>query len=125
MGKKAKEHRKKVAKRNQKIKQQKTGMQRAFDLLMQEQLNKLKEEDIKVQSQGESVNFEVVEDRVIENAFKFSPNEEESLKINEQFESNVSFKEQNPELMSINQTPLTEFQETERPIEYQISELEK
>jgi hypothetical protein len=125
MGKKAKEHRKKVAKRNQKIKQQKTGMQRAFDLLMQEQLNKLKEEDIKVQSQGESVNFEVVEDRVIENAFKFSPNEEESLKINEQFESNVSFKEQNPELMSINQTPLTEFEETERPIEYQISELEK
>ena len=37
MGKKAKEHRAKVAKRNAKIKQQKSGMQKAFDLLLQEQ----------------------------------------------------------------------------------------
>ena len=37
MGKAAKEHRKKVAKRNKKIKQEKSGMQKAFDLLIQQQ----------------------------------------------------------------------------------------
>jgi hypothetical protein len=86
MGKKAKEHRKKVAKRNAKIKQQKSGMQRAFDLLLQQQLEKLKNEDVKVEAGGQEVNFEVVEDRVIEHAFKFTPNEEESAKISKQFE---------------------------------------
>lgn len=86
MGKKAKEHRKKVAKRNAKIKQQKSGMQRAFDLLLQQQLEKLKNEDVKVEAGGQEVNFEIVEDRVIEHAFKFTPNEEESAKISKQFE---------------------------------------
>ena len=42
MGKAAKEHRKKVAKRNAKIKQEKAGMQKAFDMLLQQQLEKLK-----------------------------------------------------------------------------------
>jgi len=86
MGKAAKEHRKKVAKRNAKIKQQKSGMQKAFDLLLQEQINKLKEEDLKVESSGEEMNFEVVEDKYLEHAFKFTPNEEESAKITKEFE---------------------------------------
>ena len=34
MGKSAKEHIAKVAKRNAKVKEQKSGMQKAFDLLM-------------------------------------------------------------------------------------------
>ena len=38
MGKAAKEHRKKVAKRNARLAQQKSGMQKAFDMLIQEQL---------------------------------------------------------------------------------------
>ena len=38
MGKRAKEHRKKVAKRNATIAQKKSGMQKAFDLLIQQQL---------------------------------------------------------------------------------------
>lgn len=116
MGKAAKEHRKKVAKRNARIKQQKSGMQKAFDLLLQEQLNKLKEDEVKVETGGQEVNFEVVEEKVLEHAFKFTPNEEASAKINEQFEGNVSFKEENPDLVSINQTPIDEFvPESDRP----------
>ena len=86
MGKKAKEHRKKVAKRNATIKQKKSAMQKAFDMLIQQQLDKLKQEDVKVESGGQEVNFEVVEEKVIEHAFKFTPNEEESAKISKQFE---------------------------------------
>ena len=43
MGKKDKEHRKKVAARNQKIKSQDIAMQRLFDNAMKQQLEKLKE----------------------------------------------------------------------------------
>jgi hypothetical protein len=32
------------------------------------------------------MNFEIVEDRVVEHAFKFTPNEEESAKINKEFD---------------------------------------
>ena len=126
MGKKAKEHRKKVAKRNQKIQQQKTGMQRAFDLLVQEQLNKLKEDEIKAEVGGQEVNFEVVEEKVIEHAFKFTQNEDASAKINEHFEGNVSFKEENPEFISLNQIPIADSESTENnSVEKQNSELEK
>ena len=38
MGKKAKEHRKKVAKRNARVQQQKTGMQKAFEKLIEEKV---------------------------------------------------------------------------------------
>lgn len=86
MGKKAKEHRAKVAKRNAKIKQQKSETQKAFDLLLQEQLNKLKDDEIKIEVQGNEINYEVVEQKTIDHAFKFTPNEEESAKINKEFE---------------------------------------
>lgn len=86
MGKAAKEHRKKVAKRNAKIKQQKSGMQKAFDMLVQQQLDKLKEDEVKVEAGGQGVNFDIVEEKVVEHAFKFTPNEEESAKINKEFE---------------------------------------
>jgi hypothetical protein len=86
MGKKAKEHRAKVAKRNAKIKQQKSGMQKAFDMLIQQQLEKLKNDEVKVEAGGQAVTFDVVEEKVVEHAFKFTPNEEESAKISKQFE---------------------------------------
>ena len=44
MGKNAKEHRKKVAARNQKIKAQKTAMQKMFDESMKKQLEDLKKQ---------------------------------------------------------------------------------
>jgi len=42
MGKKAKEHRKKVAARNQKLNAQKNAMQKMFDTSMRQQLEDLK-----------------------------------------------------------------------------------
>jgi hypothetical protein len=86
MGKKAKEHRRKVEARNARIKQQKSGMQKAFDMLLKQEIERLKQEDVKVEAGGQEVNFEVVEEKVIEHAFKFTPNEEESAKINKEFE---------------------------------------
>jgi hypothetical protein len=125
MGKAAKEHRAKVAKRNAKIKQQKSGMQKAFDLLLQQQLEKMKEQDVKVEVGGTEVNFEVVEERAIDHAFKFTPNEEASTKINEKFEGNVSFKEQNPKFVSVNQTPIQEFEPEYDSAEYTIEDREE
>lgn len=86
MGKKAKEHRKKVAKRNVKLAQQKSGMQKAFDMLVQQQIEKLKEDELKAQVGENEINMEVIEDRVVDHAFSFIPNPEESAKINQQFE---------------------------------------
>ena len=86
MGKKAKEHRAKVAKRNAKLAQQKSGMQKAFELLIQEQLNKLKEDELKAQVGDQELDMTIVEDRLVEHAFKFTPNPEESAKINKEFE---------------------------------------
>jgi hypothetical protein len=86
MGKAAKEHRKKVAKRNEKIKQQKSGMQKAFDLLLQQQIENMKEEQLKAQAGDSDLNFEIVEERTVDHAFNFVPNEEESTKINKEFE---------------------------------------
>jgi membrane-bound lytic murein transglycosylase MltF len=86
MGKKAKEHRRKVAKRNAKIAQQKSGMQKAFDMLIQEQLNKLKEDELKVQVGEQELDMSIVEEKIVEHAFKFTPNPEESAKINKEFE---------------------------------------
>jgi hypothetical protein len=87
MGKKAKEHRRKVAKRNAVLAQKKSGMQKAFDALIQQQLAKLKsDEDMKAMVGNQEYNMEIVEERVVDHAFKFTPNEEESSKINKEFE---------------------------------------
>ena len=56
MGKKAKEHRAKVAKRNARLAQQKSGMQKAFDMLIQQQLEKLKEDELKAQVGEQELN---------------------------------------------------------------------
>jgi hypothetical protein len=62
MGKKDKEHRAKVAKRNAKVKEQKSGMQKAFDLLMKQQIEKLKENDgVDVSLSGQPLTFSVVD----------------------------------------------------------------
>ena len=86
MGKAAKEHRKKVAKRNVKIKQEKAGMQKAFDLLLQEQLEKLKNDEMTAMVGDQEVKMEIVEDKIVDHGFRFTPNEEESAKINKEFE---------------------------------------
>ena len=86
MGKKAKEHRRKVAKRNAVLAQKKSGMQKAFDMLLQQQIENMKEEQLKAQAGDTDLNFEIVEERTVDHAFNFVPNEEESTKINKEFE---------------------------------------
>lgn len=56
MGKKAKEHRKKVAKRNANIKQEEKKMQKVWMDAMQEQLTKMREQFEKMSGDTESVD---------------------------------------------------------------------
>ena len=60
MGKKAKEHRKKVAKRNANIKQEEKKMQKVWMDAMEEQLTKMREQFEKMS--GDTENAEVVDD---------------------------------------------------------------
>ena len=94
MGKKAKEHRKKVAKRNAILVQKKSGMQKAFDMLVQQQIEKMKEDEMKAQVGEQELNMSIVEDKIVEHAFKFTPNPEESAKINKEFEDVMIEEEQ-------------------------------
>jgi hypothetical protein len=62
MGKKAKEHRKKVEKRNKVISQQKSAMQKAFDMLMKQQIENFKKnEGMDVSLSGQPLTFSVVD----------------------------------------------------------------
>ena len=65
MGKKAKEHRKKVAKRNAKIQQKKSAMQKAFDTLLKAQMDQvLNKENTKIELSGKTMEFEILEDNI-------------------------------------------------------------
>jgi hypothetical protein len=64
MGKAAKEHRAKVAKRNAKIKQQKSGMQKAFDLASSTTIEKLKKKFASMIGDKQEVNFELLKIRL-------------------------------------------------------------
>ncbi len=98
MGKAAKEHRKKVAKRNAKIKQQKSAMQKAFDTLLKAQMDEMINKDnTKVQLGENDYNFEVlgeVNDTPKEEGFKLNLDAEESAKINKEFEEQPIDEEQ-------------------------------
>jgi hypothetical protein len=98
MGKAKKEHRAKVAKRNAKLAQQKSGMQKAFDMLVQQQLENLKNDDLTAKMGDKEIDMEVIEDRVIDHAFKFIPNEEESEKINKEFNDETSVEQETSEI---------------------------
>ena len=60
MGKKAKAHRAKVAKRNKRIEQKKYSAQNALNKLMEEMALKKEEENMKVEASGKEVPFEVI-----------------------------------------------------------------
>jgi hypothetical protein len=98
MGKAAKEHRKKVAKRNVKIKQQKSAMQKVFDTLLKAQTDEMINKDnTKVQLGENDYNFEVlgeVNDTPKEEGFKLNLDAEESAKINKEFEEQPTDEEQ-------------------------------
>lgn len=87
MGKKAKEHRAKVAKRNVKLVQQKSAMQKAFDMLMKAQIEQLQNnENIKAEINGQELGFEIIDKKEPENTIQLKINEQESAKINKEFE---------------------------------------
>jgi hypothetical protein len=44
------------------------------------------------------IDMEVIEDRVIDHAFKFIPNEEESEKINKEFNDETSVEQETSEI---------------------------
>ena len=78
-------------------------MQKAFDLLMKQQIDAMaNEENLKAQIGDQDLNFEVVEERTIDHAFKFIPNEEESQKINKEFEEIMSGDEELREEFPLN-----------------------
>ena len=98
MGKAAKAHRQKVAKRNAKIKQQKSAIQKAFDTLLKAQMDEMINKDnTKVQLGENDYNFEVlgeVNDTPKEEGFKLNLDAEESAKINKEFEEQPTEEQQ-------------------------------
>lgn len=95
MGKKAKEHRKKVAARNAKLKQQKSAMQKAFDALLKAQMDEMiNKENTKVSVGDKKMDFEIlgeIEDR--QDVVRLSLDPEESAKINKEFEEELTTEE--------------------------------
>jgi Skp family chaperone for outer membrane proteins len=85
MGKKDKEHRAKVAKRNKRINQEKSGMQKAFDKLMEEQIQKLKNnEGLNVDLSGSTVPFEVFDKDHLDSIVDFKGKHPELIMGNEE-----------------------------------------
>lgn len=71
MGKRAKEHRKKVAARNQKIKAQQKKMEKEYMKMFETQMELLKDKfsgetnDLNINVNGEEVPFEVVQTKTV------------------------------------------------------------
>ena len=89
MGKAAKAHRQKVAKRNARIKQERSGMQKAFDLLMKNQLEMLENKDMSVKVGNEEMGFEVIEEKQVDYAFQYQPNQNASQLVAQQYQDVV------------------------------------
>jgi len=89
MGKAAKAHRQKVAKRNARIKQERSGMQKAFDLLMKNQLEMLENKDMNVKVGDQEMGFEVGEERQVDHAFQYQPNPDASHLVAQQYQDVV------------------------------------
>jgi hypothetical protein len=90
MGKKAKEHRAKVAKRNKRIAQEKSGMQKAFDRLMEEQIQKLKANDgLNVDISGNTVPFKVFDKEHLDSIVKFKESHPDLIMGNDEDVINV------------------------------------
>jgi hypothetical protein len=96
MGKKAKEHRAKVEKRNKRIAQEKYAMQNALNKMMEQMAKKQEEENLNVTVGDQQIPFEVVTEPTNTGIKGF------------EFEGNVSFKEENPEILNTNEVEIEE-----------------
>jgi ASC-1-like (ASCH) protein len=87
----AKAHRAKVAKRNKVISQEKSGMQKAFDRLMEEQIEKLKNGDgLNVGLSGNTLPFEVFDKDTLDSIAEFKEKHPELIMGNdEEFPPNI------------------------------------
>jgi hypothetical protein len=94
MGKKAKEHRAKVEKRNKRIAQEKYAMQNALNKMMEQMAKKQEEENLNVTVGDQQIPFEVVTEPTNTGIKGF------------EFEGNVSFKEENPEILNTNEVEI-------------------
>lgn len=65
MGKKAKEHRRKVEKRNKKINQEKYVMKKQIDKLFEQRIGGMSPEDISVKLNDKDLPFNIIEDNGI------------------------------------------------------------
>ena len=87
MGKAAKAHRAKVQKRNRKMAQERSGMQKAFDLIMKNQMDLLENKDeLNVSVGNQEMGFEVIEEKQIDHAFQYTQNPDASKLISQQFQ---------------------------------------
>jgi hypothetical protein len=96
MGKKAKEHRAKVEKRNKRIAQEKYAMQNALNKMMEQMAKKQEEENLNVTVGDQQIPFEVITEPTNTGIKGF------------EFEGNVSFKEENPEILNTNEVEIEE-----------------
>ena len=87
MGKKAKEHRAKVAKRNKEIAQKRYSMDNALNKMMKQMMEQKQNEDLQVQVGNQNVPFEVINQPTSAGIKGF------------EIEGNVSFKENHPEIL--------------------------
>jgi hypothetical protein len=84
----AKAHRTKIAKRNKLISQEKSGMQKAFDRLMEEQIQKLKNnEGLSIESSGNTVPFKVFDKEHLDSIVDFKGKHPELLMGNDEVEN--------------------------------------
>ena len=93
MGKKTKEHRAKVAKRNRRIAQEKYSMQNALNKLMkqmaeQQEAEKM-EENLDVNVGGSQVPFSVVTDEELNSIVEFKENNPDMFNFIQDTEENV------------------------------------
>jgi hypothetical protein len=119
MGKKAKEHKAKVAKRNQKIAQAKYTMQNTFNKMVEQMAKTQDEGNLNITLGDEQIPFEVVAQPTSNSMKGF------------EFEGNVSFKEENPEILSTDEFDSSGYSIEDRggdvtkTIQDQISDLEQ
>jgi hypothetical protein len=66
-------------------------MQKAFDLLMKNQMELLEnKENLNVTVGNQEMGFEVIEERQVDHAFQYTPNPDASKLISQQFQDQVT-----------------------------------
>jgi len=101
MGKKDKEHRKKVAKRNAKIKQKEIQLKKSIQELLKKQSEELTNENssteelLNVKLGDKNLNFEIneLDEKNSKNGIILNLDQEESAKINKEFEEEIPTEE--------------------------------